>query len=349
MTNIHKLSVSDRRYADATSWVTKLERGLSQTEEEALRAWMQARPENVDLFLLVAQTWDKMATLSRLSDLFPAPQERTVWRPRLAAAVVVAILVGVSIWAPESWINHAPIEIESTASTELPEFTTYETAIGEQSTIVLPDGSRVVVNTNSLLRVRYTPHHRILELLRGELHVNVASDVTRPLSVVVGNNIVQALGTSFGVEITSQENIRVVVTEGQVLIGMRKTPTNELAQLSAPVLPTSSLTVSQGEEIELGAPGAHIESVSPDEIEVKLSWRTGNLIFRSETLENALVEVGRYTTVEFVFVDESLKQEVISGRFKAGDIEGLLAVLRENVGVAYERTDDGRILLSSLQ
>jgi transmembrane sensor len=71
-------------------------------------------------------------------------------------------------------------------------------------------------------------------------------------------------------------------------------------------------------------------------------------VFQGESLEDAVAEIERYTTVEFVILDDELKKVRIAGLFKAGDVDGLLATLKENFDVAYERTEDGRILLTSL-
>ncbi len=324
MSNIYKISKETTRYKDVTEWITKLDRGLTKSEEQALRAWMAARPENAEQLMQVAKIWDKMSALSRLSDLFPEPKIQSVWRPRLALAATVFLALVGGMWGSSLISDESTEPVNRTQGVARSAEAIYETAIGEQSTVVLSDGSHFVLNTNSLLKVRYTPHHRILTLLRGEVHIEVATDLTRPLSIIVGDNIVQAVGTAFGVEIINEKNIQVVVTEGKVLIAMRPTSADALDHMTVPVLPTSSITVAQGEEINLSAPEAHVEAVSPEEIEVRLSWRDGNLIFRGETLENAMNEVERYTTVEFIFLHDSLKHEVISGRFKAGDVEACL-------------------------
>jgi len=72
------------------------------------------------------------------------------------------------------------------------------------------------------------------------------------------------------------------------------------------------------------------------------------LIFRSEPLEQALREVERYTTVEFVVLDESLKSKLLTGRFRTGDVETLLVLLRENFNIHHEFDGENRVLLSSL-
>src|SRR6185437_12016611 len=44
----------------------------------------------------------------------------------------------------------------------------YLTGLGEQHTIPLSDGSKIILNTQSHLRVRFTPNGRDIELLEGE-------------------------------------------------------------------------------------------------------------------------------------------------------------------------------------
>jgi transmembrane sensor len=78
-----------------------------------------------------------------------------------------------------------------------------------------------------------------------------------------------------------------------------------------------------------------------------LSWRSGNIIFRGESLATAVAEVGRYTPVEFVFLDPKLKKLRVAGLFKVGDISGFLSTLEANFNILSERGDNEQIFLSS--
>ena len=98
----------------------------------------------------------------------------------------------------------------------------------------------------------------------------------------------------------------------------------------------------------LGTPEETTKQLSDEDIEAKLSWREGRLIFRGERLEAALAEVERYTTVQFVFLEDEIRTREVVGRFRAGDVDSLLLALRLNFNVAYERIDDGQVLLSNL-
>lgn len=347
MTNIYDFPQRDRRLDEASAWFSRLERGLAVNEAQELRDWMAEHPGNVDALLELAELWDRMDALGRLSDIFEKPaQRRTAFAGTMkaAAAFAVAAVVG---WIAYSTVN-APVDVvePQTASTgAAPRF--YETAIGEQSTVSLPDGTQVVLNTNTSIKVQYSQQHRTIRLVRGEVQVRVAKDKARPFSVVVGENVIQAVGTVFNVEISDDQHVELVVTEGNVLVGVHRGSAAPGDDEQPAVLPLSSLTVKAGEEVILGPEEEVVTEVSAEEIEVKLSWQSGNLVFRGETLEDAVAEIGRYTSVEFVFLDDDLRQMRIAGLFKAGDVGGLLAALRENFDIAYRRTDDKIVLLSN--
>jgi len=77
----------------------------------------------------------------------------------------------------------------------------YTTAVGEVRHLVLADGSVVDLNTDTQLRVSYTPLRRGIELSRGEALFKVHPALKRPFEVRAGGTLVQALGTAFSVRL----------------------------------------------------------------------------------------------------------------------------------------------------
>ena len=346
MGRVVALNSHDERLETASRWIVRMDKGLSAEEEAVLHEWMRADPKNAEVILSMTKNWDEMDDLGRLAEIFPTRhtnrnrRRRVAWTGGLATAAVLVVVAAV-LWLPFS----GPGATDPALSASVPMI--YETTIGEQATAILADGSIVVLNTNSRLGVAYSDQIRILRLERGEIHVEVAQDTERPFSVVAGDHVLQALGTAFSVQIIQDQQIELVVTEGRVIVSVHtgsSDPTPTIQQLSQ----SSGNVVAAGEEIVLGAPNESITPVSAEEIEVKLAWREGRLVFRGETLEEALAEVERYTTVEFVFLEQKLKTQVVTGRFRAGDVDSLLAALRLNFDIVAERADDGRVLLSSL-
>jgi len=353
MSKVVKMTRDDDRLEKAVRWILRLEEGLSGTDKKELQVWLGEHPDNVTEFLAVAKVWDKTEELSRLADLFPHEQAvAKSWpKPMMAAAAAAALVVVALVLTLGDGIGTQEL-VAPGSQLVADSITRYETAVGEQSTVTLQDGTIVVLNTNSRLDVDYLEDARVLRLYRGEIHVDVATDIDRPLSVIVGDRIVQAVGTSFGIEISEGQMIDLVVTEGKVVVGILSPieQQNISAKNWQPQVLTQSVEnmVVAGEELILGDTEESIKSVSLEEIEVKLSWRDGSLIFKGKQLADAIAEVERYTTVEFVFLDEELKSRSVTGRFKAGDIEGLLVSLRLHFDIKHEFVSEDRVLLSSL-
>ncbi|WKD51244.1 FecR family protein [Microbulbifer spongiae] len=347
MSNIYKLKTQQQCYDQASQWIAKLDKGLNAKEIQALHQWLASSGQNRQILFKMAEIWDKMDALSRLSELFPSSPkpERSAPRPYMAvAASILMVFAGLCTWVGTT-LSERLGERQQTLDAVVDRM--YETAIGEHSSVNLPDGSQLVLNTNSQVKVNYTDYYRLLVLERGEIHVKVAHDKSRPLSVIAGDKVIQAVGTAFNVEINSDQQIELVVTDGKVLVAVHKAPEKNTAELVPEILPPSSVAVSKGEQLVLGGEEEAIEKINPKEIQVKLSWREGNLVFRGEPLENAVAEISRYTQVEFVILDENLKKVRIAGLFKAGDVKGLLLTLRKNFDISYQRIGESKVLLSA--
>ncbi len=343
----------DRRVEQAAEWIARLGRGLTPAEEEELGAWLAHSQGNHDELMEQARLWDGMDGMSRLAELFPEPRgagaarrgiKTATWQ--VAAALMLA--VGVIAWLGYHDSADVPQTVEMTTLSPME----FATGIGGRARHVLPDGSVIVLNTDTEIRVNYTSSNRLLELVRGEVHVSVAHDMNRPLSVMVGDKVVQAVGTEFNLEITSEHTIELLVADGLVMVGVVEQPIETLDKDVPLLLTPESRLVAAGQEASISLDKPELEQVEPQpidnkEISVKLSWRDGNLIFRGESLEEAVSEIGRYTAVEFVFLDEQAKQVRVAGLFKAGDVDGLLSALRNHFNISYEWQGDHKILLST--
>jgi transmembrane sensor len=221
----------------------------------------------------------------------------------------------------------------------------YETKIGEQSTFFLQDNTQVKLNTNSLVKVTYTDKQRVFELLRGEMHVVVAHNKQKPLSVYAGSNIIQAVGTAFNVELDNEE-VELIVTDGKVLVSDINSQTVAPLKLQNVYLPPKSFAVIKGQKAQLKASNTSIIGSAQGKLASDLAWQQGNLIFRGESLFDAMQEVARYTNYQFDFDDDETKNLQIAGLFKTSDISGLLAALESNFDVVFKKISQNKIKLS---
>jgi transmembrane sensor len=346
MNNIIEFPNKDQIYDQASIWIARMDRELNTNEQHELAQWLASSEQHRAVLFQMAELWDKMDSLARLADLFQAQQpvaarKRYYYGAIAASFALFALVLGGSL-LPQvnnqlmAWFHSPYSTVEGV----------YETAVGEHSNVNLPDGSQLVLNTNSRVTVKYSDHHRLFLLERGEINIEVAHDKSRPLSVMAGNKVVQAVGTAFNVRLHSDSEVTLLVTDGKVLVAKKPAPTS-INTVVAERLPENSMAVSKGEKVLLGSQQEAITKVDDNEIVAELSWRQGNLVFRGETLEKALIEINRYTSVQFELADESIKDERIAGLFKAGDIDGLLTALEQNFNINNQRISNTKIRLSA--
>jgi transmembrane sensor len=364
MSNIHQidqhstlkkeqLDVEEKRLGEASDWIAKLDRSLTNDEKIALQTWLALTKKNRDVLFEVAQIWDKMDDLSRLSDLFPDTAISKKIMPKWFSAMAASIIFAITVGFYQGGINFLGFGQPDRSAVVAMQMN-YQTSIGESNTIILPDNSKIVLNTNSFVQVKYTDSARIIELQRGEIHIDVAHETSRPLSVIAGGKVIQAVGTAFNVEVRNKL-VELIVTDGKVLVAPKiKANTSgnidviDLDEM-AKRLPQNSMAISKGEKVDLDITGQLIdEIVQVDAIDVaaSLSWRQGNLIFRGESLEDAMEEISRYTDITFELSnDEKLRQVQVAGMFKTGDVNGLLDVLSRNFNISYTKISNDKIIL----
>ena len=335
---------------EAGAWIVKIDQGeLSPEQISEFQQWLSQSRYHREYVEKLAQNWDSMSILSELADLFPLPetapsssqQPKNNWMPLwLTTSVSVCLLVAMMVFD----LNLGKDKTE------------YFTAVGQQTDVKLDDGSVVSLNTNSHLEVDFSGDIRMVRLLRGEAHFDVAKNPKRPFVVYAGKGMVWAVGTAFNVRYTDV-NVDVMVTEGTVKVyaesedikpgSRRLSPTeSQMDEFTVSditqheVIANAGQTVSYREAIE-----EHIE-VTPQVVDKKLAWQTGYLTFSGESLERALAEIARYTDKEIIITDDSIKSLQIGGHFKTNDIDGLLVSLGQGFDLDIHYTSDNRIRIS---
>jgi len=348
MTMDNLIVFPDQRRAreDASLWVARLDRGLSAIERDALNQWLAASPVHRDALVQMAEHWDNMSVLSELAALFPLGRApRTLaWTPvTWALASSVAAVAVVSL----AWLIGASRDYWSAPTAELPVVTAnqvFETAVGEQSSALLSDGTLVTLNTDTLIEVRYSDTDRTVYLRRGEGYFSVVNGADRPFRVYTGGRVVQAVGTAFNVELAADDGVEVTVTEGTVVVDRFMDEQSASLKTGVQDPPT---TVRAGEIAFVNDQHSRIDRLEPQDIEIQLAWQRGMIVFQGEPLEDVLAEVGRYTTVDFSVADDAIRSVRVGGYFRVGDVDGLLLALRENFQIDSQPIGNDEILLTA--
>jgi transmembrane sensor len=223
------------------------------------------------------------------------------------------------------------------------EETRFQTAIGEQAAVALPDGSSLDLNTNSRVWVDYTQSSRVIRLERGEAYFKVAHDTQRPFWVRAGNYWVRAVGTAFNVYLRPT-GVEVTVSEGTVQV------VNATANDSPPsdaALTLSAAAVTAGQQADAHGRAEVIRALDSAQLSRLLAWRRSSLYFQDQPLGDVVDELMRYTTLKIEFQDEALRQMPVGGTFQTSPegVEALLALLHDGFDTTIRRDGQGHVYI----
>ena len=309
---------------DALAWMARQTQGPLQGDDlAAFEAWYAADTRHQGAYLRAQAIWHTLDKTTIQTDLRPAPDsigtgEQKVTRPPRpdrrrfllgGTAGLAAAAVAGAVLLPR-----------------LAPRTVLKTATGEFRKVPLADHSIASLNSGSHVEVSMTSKLRRVVLKSGEAWFEVAKDPGKPFVVEAGDVRVQAVGTAFSVR-RRDGGADVMVTEGIVDVWSDQTAGDDAGD--AP-----RRRIVAGEEAFVPDRATTIAvSAAPAEIERKLAWRDGNLIFDNETLDTAAADFNRYNSQRLVIVDPALKTKRFVGQYRidapehfAEDIHALLGV-----------------------
>lgn len=227
----------------------------------------------------------------------------------------------------------------------------YQTAIGEQRSVVLDDGSLITLNTASKIEVDLQKNFRRIRLLAGEALFQVAHDETRPFEVVVDGTTVRAVGTRFNID---RRFVRTTVTVIEGKVAVLPVPVSVSSRSSAagsrdgsakadnPGTPDASgvpIYLEPAERLvieksEVSAP----ESVP--NLAVTTAWVQRRLMFERRPLSEVAEEFNRYNRRRIEIDSPELRRKEVTGVFEANDPESFIAFLSKIPGAAVREADD---------
>lgn len=315
----------DDREVIAGQWCLRMAEGaLSDAQMAEFLAWIGEDPENQRCFDSVSAMWSALGEESTSPEMIIHRQKalRYVrqaeakqthlgrWRTLSAAAALILVLAG------GTWLAQRP--------------TLYETHVGERRVILLEDGSRLSLDADTRVRVRYAFNRRDLTLERGRANFTVAHDTKRPFAVTSGEKIVVATGTAFSVERLKDE-VRVILYEGHVNVFTRAPGGDRAPQMvAAPTgVRAAEKLLKPGTQLILPE-NASIGQLATVEETTPRSWEGGQLEFSNDRLESAAERMNRYASGRRIVVTPDVAALRVSGTFNAGDTE---AFARTTAGV----------------
>jgi transmembrane sensor len=338
----------------AAHWLSVLsDENCTETERKQFFAWLRASGQHVDEFLRLSRLTGRMTQqalwpTTDVAELIAAakasgegnvttlevPPEVVATRPArprvrwaLAAAIAcVFVLAGLIAGRAQLAMWFAPV---------------YVTAVGEQRSITLEDGSVVELNSRSRLRAHFKADLRAIELLEGEAIFRVSKDPHRPFRVRTGATDIVAVGTAFNVKANDSRTV-VTVLEGRVRVNQRDAAERSAAATDRAI---SEFELAVGDQLILAKAQPAVR-LSLRDTEKVTSWTERRLIFEDTPLSAVAAEFARYSARHIRIEDPIVAERKINGVFDATDPASLAEFLRGDVTLSVRNETDGWVVSS---
>lgn len=358
----------------AADWLDRLA-STSNDDRAAFATWLKKSPVHVSEFLQLSALraeltgslhrhpeWVDELLLSDSGNVFELSDRSTSAVPVPSPAAVpgsVSSESPISIKRLRVWATAAAIALISFASwlsyTNLtdtpPDTTVITTALGEQRSILLSDGSTLELNTETEVRVRLSEQARDIDLLRGELLVDVVKDPGRPFRVWSDGVVAQAIGTRFNVYRREGDTV-VTVIEGRVAVNQAPTAPTTIQGSGAigtiePVELTAGLQIAVA-SLPVGTPSVAL-TPEPVSLDKATAWTERRLMFDDEPLSAIVTEFNRYNRSRLIITDAALNDKRLSGVFDANDPDEFIALLSSLERIDVQQSSEGHRTLLRIE
>lgn len=309
--------------------------GEATVEEcRVVEAWIKQSDENyriakqIHALYLATDTMQVMSkvdtekALSSVCQKMSKGRERSkvtlvTWLQRVAAILFIPLLIAFGMQ------NLKPRPVEIAQMIEV------KTNPGMTTTVHLPDGSIVHLNSESKLSYpSFFDTDKRKVALQGEAFFEVQKDPEHGFVISTPHETkIEVLGTSFNVEAFEKDAfVATTLIEGKVRFDYMKD------RQSAAVLmkPGQKLTYdSSSSKVQL------IETNGASEI----AWKDGKIVFQATPLPEALRMLEKRFNVIFVLSNERLRRESFTGSFSHQRLERILEIFKISSNIKWRYLD----------
>jgi transmembrane sensor len=299
----------------------------SESEVAELFQWVEAHPENRKEFIGVKKVWaltalgnepEELAGKQLISSL--ETRNKTIQISfRLARYAAIFILLFGSGMA----LQYLGLGLKKGTMVYL-QSSTVAAPLGQMTNVVLPDGTKVVLNSGSSLT--YSGNFSLGKrsvTLDGEAYFDVAKDAEHPFVVQTANLNFEVYGTSFNIDAYREDKeVNTTLIEGS--LGIKDKQNKEIALLVP------------GENARFDIESARI-SLSKGNTKIFTSWKDGLITFRNEKLKDIAKKLERWYNVKVIIQNEKLGEQAYFGTIlKSKPIDQILEVLKLSSSLKYK-------------
>lgn len=310
---------------EALDWLIRRdEPGWSRADQAQLDDWLAGSMANRAAWLRAEHGWaqaDRVRSLGDWEGEVDSGHRGVKWWPAaIAASILVAVGIGGYSLAPEfavqPWAQMAQ----------------FDTPVGGHKIVSLAEGSRIELNTQSVVRTAVNEKSRDIWLDSGEVYFEVKHREGEPFVVHAGRRTITVLGTKFSVR-REKDQVTVNVVEGRVRVDDGRG-----GDSSAAIITAGDTAISRGGS-------TLIATKSEQRVENALAWRDGMLNFNLLPLSDVATEFNRYNRIQLV-VDPSVADIPIGGTFQASNVSDFARLLHDAYGLKTEQ-EGQRIRISN--
>ena len=211
------------------------------------------------------------------------------------------------------------------------EYFTLVTHKGEQTNVILPDGSSAWLNVDTRVTYNTSYGKKDRELtVSGEAFFKVKKNAAKPFIVHVGNMEVKALGTAFNVKGYADDiMVQTSLFEGKVDVKVSHSEGHLEQQI---------LTPGQSWIFNRKTDTADKKKFNQETVG---AWKDKQLIFENTPFNEVIRNTERWFNVYIVYPGNQFKDDYLTLRLKKGEsLERLLEIIDETIGINYKIEND---------
>jgi transmembrane sensor len=193
---------------------------------------------------------------------------------------------------------------------------TISTPNGGQYSLVLPDGTKVMLNAASSLTYPAAFHgtERLVQLT-GEAYFEVAKNKKMPFRVKSANQTVEVLGTHFNINSYQDEaSIKTTLLEGAVKVSSG----------------SASIAIIPGQQAVVNRVGEGEVSKHTVDVDKETAWKDGLFSFQNDDLKSIMRQVARWYDVKIVYADNLPNEKFIGEISRSSNLSDVFKILELN-------------------
>lgn len=304
---------------------------LNKEEVNYVKKWYSLSGKNHTIFMQMQQIYETMdlihtvnsvnenKALEKLHKKMKRQHNLYIWTwIQRVAAILFIPLLGFTI------ANHFLAREKAIQKIEL------TTAPGIIAKTTLPDGTKVILNSNSTLVYPSSFNEETRDIqLNGEAYFEVTKNKECPFIVKTPQNAnIRVYGTEFNVNAyDSNPIVSATLVNGSIAMTYNNNLSQSIIQKIRP-----------GQKICYSTQSRQAKVASTD-VDIDISWKDGKLIFRNTPFREVIHKIGQRFGVHFIVMNPQYYETAFTGILKQQRLDKVLEYFRISADMKFKYID----------